>query len=96
MKQYVEQLKRNLTVSFRPRGNSMSPRIKSGELITVSPELGKLKEGDIVLCKVNGHLYLHLIRAIKGGRYKIGNNHGRINGWCGENAIFGKVTKVKN
>lgn len=94
MKQYTEQLKNNITVSFRPHGNSMSPKIKSGELITVSPELGELKKGDIVLCKVNGYFYVHLIKAIQGDRYQIGNNHGKINGWCHKSSIFGKVIKI--
>jgi len=28
--------------------------------------------GDIVLCKVNGKQYLHLVKAIQGKRYQIG------------------------
>jgi hypothetical protein len=34
---------------------------------------------DIVLCKVAGNEYLHLVNAIENGRYQIGNNRGFIN-----------------
>jgi signal peptidase I len=82
-------------VSFRPRGNSMKPKIESGQLVTVSPIAGSLAEGDIVFCKVKGKFYVHLIKAIEGDRYQIGNNKGHVNGWVGRSAIFGKVTKVE-
>ena len=39
--------------------------------------------GDVVLCKVNGRHYLHLVKAIQGKRFQIGNNRGRINGLAG-------------
>ena len=93
---YIEKLKNNETVSFRPRGGSMKGKIKSGQLCTVSPvEESELKKGDIVLCKVNGTEYLHLIKAIQGNRYQIGNNLGRINGWVLFNSIYGKLIKVE-
>ena len=94
---YIEQLKEGKTVQFRPRGHSMKGKIKSGQLVTVSPlQERELKKGDIVLCKVNGHQYLHLIKAIQGTRYQIGNNIGGINGWIGRNAIFGICTKMED
>jgi phenylalanyl-tRNA synthetase beta chain len=49
----------------------------------------------IVLCKVNGSEYLHLIKATNGKRFQIGNNRGRINGWIGANANFGKCVKIE-
>jgi hypothetical protein len=94
--QYIARLKKGEAVSFRPRGNSMSPKIESGQLCTVTPiELTALAVGDIVLCKVGGAEYLHLVKAISGERFQIGNNRGRINGWIGPNAIFGKLLKVE-
>ena len=51
---------------------------------------------DIVLCKVHGNEYLHLVKAISESRFQIGNNQGRINGWVGPNAIFGKCVKVED
>lgn len=92
---YIEKLKTGETVQFRPRGNSMKGKIESGQLVTVEPINGRqLSKGDIVLCKVNGTQYLHLIKAIQGGRYQIGNNIGRINGWISLNSIYVICTNV--
>lgn len=92
---YIEKLKNGETVQFRPRGNSMKGKIDSGQLVTVEP-IGKrtLEKGDIVLCKVNGTQYLHLVKAIRGERFQIGNNIGRINGWVTHNSIYGICTHV--
>jgi len=93
---YIEALKEGKTVSFRPRGESMSPKIESGQLCTVAPvDISTLQKGDIVLCKVHGSEYLHLIKAIEGNRFQIGNNRGGINGWIGPNGIFGKLISVE-
>jgi hypothetical protein len=93
---YIAKLKQGETVSFRPRGNSMSPKIESGQLCTVEPvDSSKLIVGDIVLCKVHGTEYLHLVKAIQGERFQIGNNRGHINGWIGANAIFGRLLRVE-
>jgi hypothetical protein len=93
---YIDLLSRGETVCFRPRGHSMVPRIHSGNLCTVAPieDHGGLAKGDIVLCKVNGQQYLHLISAISGERYQIANNRGHINGWITRKAIFGKLIAI--
>ncbi len=94
---YIEKLKAGETVQFRPRGNSMQPKIKSGQLCTVVPfDAESVHVGDIVLCKVGGAQYLHLVKAIHCGSYQIGNNRGFINGWVGANCIYGKLTKVED
>jgi hypothetical protein len=94
---YIDRLRRGETVQFRPRGHSMTGRIASGQLCTVAPvDHSELKVGDIVLCRVGGNDYLHLIKAIAGPRFQIGNNRGRINGWVTKNAIFGICTKVED
>lgn len=94
---YIAKLKSGEEVSFRPRGGSMAGKIESGQLCTVVPvtDHKTLQVGDIVLCRVGGAEYLHLIKAIQGGRFQIGNNRGRINGWVGENCIFGKCIRVE-
>ena len=76
----------------------MKGKIESGQLCTVEPvyDTSVLQKGDIVLCKVNGNDYLHLIKAVQGSRFQIGNNRGGINGWVGSNAIFGKCTKIED
>ena len=76
----------------------MKGKIESGQLCTVEPisDVAVLEKGNIVLCKVNGNDYLHLIKAIQVARFQIGNNRGRINGWIGANSIFGKCVKVED
>ena len=74
----------------------MQGKIESGQLCTVEPvEAAELWVGDIVLCKVNGREYLHLVKAIQGPRFQIGNNRGRINGWVTANAIYGKCISIE-
>ena len=58
--------------------------------------IAELKVGDIVLVKVKGRVYLHLIKALRGDQYLIGNNKGRINGWVSRQAIYGKAVLIKN
>jgi len=94
---HIEKLRAGDTVSFRPRGHSMTGKIESGQLCIVEPvDAADLEVGDIVLCKVNGSEYLHLVKAIQGPRFQIGNNRGRINGWVSAGAIFGRCVKVED
>lgn len=88
----IEQLQAGMEVSFRPVGNSMLPRIKSGQLVTFSPDISNIEVGDIVLCKVNGNIMCHLVSAIQGERYQISNNKGHVNGWTKK--IYGKAIKI--
>lgn len=93
---YIARLQGGETVSFRPRGNSMTPKIKSGQLCTVEPvEPATLAVGDIVLCRVGRAEYLHLVKGIREGRFLIGNNRGGINGWVAGQAIFGRLVRVE-
>lgn len=93
---HIAKLEAGETVSFRPRGNSMSGKIESGRLCTVEPAaVAAVKVGDIVLCKVNGREYLHFVKAIEGPRFQIGNNRGGINGWIAGGAIYGRCVKIE-
>lgn len=95
---YISKLQAGETVQFRPRGHSMAGKIESGQLCSVEPieDPKSIRVGDIVLCKVNGAQYLHLVKAIQGKRFQIGNNRGRINGWVGATAIFGRLVSVED
>ena len=75
----------------------MAGKVDSGQLCTVEPiqDPATLHVGDIVLCKVNGQQYLHLIKAIQGERVQIGNNRGRINGWISSRGIYGRCVRVE-
>jgi hypothetical protein len=94
---YIQRLQQGETVQFRPLGKSMSGRIESGQLCTVAP-IGndELKRGDVVLCKVRGCQYLHLVKAVRAHQYLIGNNRGRDNGWVGRNGVYGKCVRVED
>ncbi|MBZ0150305.1 MAG: S24/S26 family peptidase [Planctomycetes bacterium] len=89
-------LRRGETVTVRPRGHSMRPKVNDGDLVTLVPcLLADLAVGSIVLVRVGGNDYLHLVTAIDAQRMQIGNNRGRINGWVGPAAIYGRAVKVE-
>jgi phage repressor protein C with HTH and peptisase S24 domain len=92
---YVEPLQKGETVKFRPKGQSMKPRINSGELVTLSPDIKNLSVGDVVLSKVEGKVILHLITAINGDRIQISNNHGYVNGWTHRSKVYGRLIQVE-
>ncbi len=93
---HIKKLQTGETIQFKPRGNSMKGKIDSGNLVTVGPIIDqKLKKGDIVLCKVKGREYLHLVKAIREKQYQIGNNRGHINGWISAEAVFGICVKIE-
>lgn len=102
---YIEALKRGETVQFRPKGNSMKGKINDGQLVTVEPvnTVFPAQVGDVVLCKVGLHQYLHFVKAVKTLsprgqdkpilQYLIGNNRGGTNGWT--TGVFGKVVRIE-
>lgn len=93
---HIRRLAEGETVQFRPRGGSMAGKVPSGALVTVEPIGSRaLHVGDVVLCKVRGQEYLHLIKAIGVGRYLIGNNVGGTNGWTSRANIFGICIHVE-
>lgn len=93
---HIEMLKAGYPVKFRPRGSSMEPLVPDNALCTVEPVNYKtLKTGDIVLCKVKGNEYLHLVKDVRGLQFQIGNNKGCINGWASPGMIYGKLMKVE-
>ena len=75
----------------------MRGKIASGDLCTVEPVSPGtiLTVGEIVLCSVRGAQYLHLIKAVRGEQFQIGNNIGGINGWITASAIYGRLTAVE-
>ena len=77
-------------------GNSMTPILKSRQSVICEPVKKDtvLKKRDIVLCKVNGRCYLHLIHAAKEDSFLIGNNHGHMNGWTSRRNVFGRVVEI--
>jgi hypothetical protein len=84
-------------VQFRPTGSSMVPLIASRDLVTVVPvDASRVEVGDIVLARVAGSVYLHLVSAVDAsrGRVQISNNRGRVNGWTNLARVYGICTVV--
>jgi hypothetical protein len=95
-KQAIESLRSGQSAQIRPRGHSMKGKVNDGDLVTLDPcDPARLSVGDVVLVRVRGRDYLHLIKAINGGRFLIGNNRGGTNGWVGHNCIYGVATKIE-
>ena len=91
----IAKLKDGQEVTVCPKGNSMLPLVKTGDICLISPvtESTVLDKGDIVLVKVRGSVYLHLVSALRGtDSYQISNNHGHVNGWVHRSSIYGKLT----
>lgn len=85
----VEDLKKG-PVTFKTKGGSMTPKIRSGETVTVAPIADHdVARGDIVIARVGGRLYLHLVTATEKDRVQISNNHGHVNGWTSRANVFG-------
>ncbi len=97
----IERLQKGETVQFRPTGNSMTPIIRSKQLCTVAPVDPLLVEvHDVVLCRVRGSEYLHLVKSKRVEKNESGtkvsflicNNKGHDNGWTHQ--VFGRLIKV--
>jgi len=90
----LERLQNGETFETKEFGNSMYPKIKSGQPHIVQPaKWESVNVDDIVYCKVNGRFFTHLVKAkdMQKG-VLIGNNKGGINGWTKQ--VFGKVIEV--
>lgn len=90
----IAELRLGKAVQIRPRGNSMRGKVESGQLVTLEP-CPDPKVGDLVLVKVNGAVFLHLVKARDGARVLIGNNRGRINGWANVASVYGVATRIE-
>lgn len=103
---YIEALELGQRVNFRPRGRSMEPKIRDGQLCTVRPLLPTEVPavGSVVLCRVGGRDFLHFVKAHRkldvrpghGVEYLIGNNRGGTNGWVGRSDIHGVLVGVED
>lgn len=94
----VTELQAGRSVTISPRGNSMTPKIKSGALVTLEPiiDIDLLEKDDVVLVTIGGTIYLHLISAVEKERIQISNNHGHVNGWTNKNKVYGRVIDIDN
>lgn len=84
-------------MTFRPSGSSMVPLIRSRQQVIVAPvDPSKVEVGDIVLARVAGTVYLHLVSSVDLARKRvqISNNRGRVNGWTSHDRVFGICVTV--
>lgn len=59
-------------MAFRPSGSSMVPLIRSRQQVVVAPvDPAKLEVGDIVLARVAGTVYLHLVSSVDRARKRV-------------------------
>jgi hypothetical protein len=76
----------------------MAPLIRSRQSVVVTPvDPAKLEVGDIVLARVSGVVYLHLVSSLDPARSRvqISNNRGRVNGWTSHDRVFGICVAVE-
>ena len=92
-KRAMEELESDGISKMKVFGNSMTPIIKSGSLLTFETS-EDYEIGDVVFCKVRGRIIdAHKVTQKSEQRgYLISNNHGYDNGWT--RVIYGKVTKI--
>ena len=91
-------------VIWKPKGNSMTPKVNSGDQVKVINCLPQaFRVADVAYAKVRGSYYLHLVSAIDTSagtgylaRYQISNNHGHINGWTDAKNMFGILVQVED
>lgn len=87
----AERVQKGETVTFIARGQSMHPKVRDGERVTVEPVDGStVRKGDIVLARVGRATYLHLVSAVANSSVRISNNHGKINGWTPFSNVYGR------
>ena len=92
------------SVQFRSSGDSLAPRVRSGDVTMWEPitDHSSLEVGDVVFCAVQpgDRFYGHMIHDIgewHGATYwSIGNmkDPPHINGWCSAEHIFGRLMEV--
>ena len=86
-------------MQFRGGGNSLAPRIRSGECCKYQPVSTHedVKEKDIVFCQIKGRYWGHMVKkkTFVGGEkeyeYTISNIHGWENGTIGLEHVYGKA-----
>lgn len=75
----------------------MVPLIRGRQQVVVAPvDPSKVEVGDIVLTRVAGTVYLHVVSSVDpaGKRVQISNNRGRVNGWTSHDRVFGICVSV--
>jgi signal peptidase I len=84
---------------FKAKGFSMTPIIKDGDIITVSPSLSAgLRSGDIAAFThpVTDRLVVHRIVGIRGGSFFVkGDNNEAFDGLIPGSRVLGRITRIE-
>jgi hypothetical protein len=93
----IERLQNGLPAEVRPRGHSMTGLISDGDLVTLEALLShELAPGDVVLVRVPGkrysHVVLHMVIGVDAGKFLIGSHQDRVDGWVDRADIYGFAT----
>ncbi|MBM81568.1 MAG: hypothetical protein CMJ78_13395 [Planctomycetaceae bacterium] len=85
---YIERLKAGETAAFRPRGQSMTGKIESGQLCTVTPiDAASLEVGDINSLIADGACWMQKSRPLT-------NSVGVISRWRANSTFLAKPATV--
>ena len=91
-------LDKGVPFRFRATGFSMSPFIRNGDVLTVSPLSGRARLGDVVafIRQGTGGLAIHRVVGTSAGGCLIrGDNSSRDDGYVAAENILGRITKVE-
>lgn len=83
---------------FKAGGMSMSPFVRSGDVLTISPVNSPLKVGEVVAFRHSngGRFAVHrIIDTGKQGLLLKGDNCSLADGWISPEAIIGRVTRIE-
>jgi hypothetical protein len=91
-------LDKGVPFRFRATGFSMSPFIRNGDVLTVSPLSGRPRLGDVIafVNQGTGGLAIHrVVGTSAGGCIIRGDNSSRDDGYVPEANMLGRITKVE-
>lgn len=91
-------LERKKLFRFQANGFSMCPFIQDGDVITVSPILANIYQGDVVVVlNLEKHLFVHRVINVQPNGYWIkGDNIQEPDGLMTQSEILGVVTRVEH
>lgn len=92
-------LDKGLPFRFQASGGSMSPFIRSSDIITIAPVVGRIRCGDVAIfvAPSSGHLIVHrAIRCHRDGCLLKGDNSQQPDGWLPHTSLLGRVVQVEH
>jgi len=92
-------LEKGANFRFQAAGASMSPFIRSGDILTIAPLHGAIRPGDVLAFRhpENGRLVVHRVIASEENGFLLrGDNSSRSDGWTMREDIIGRVARVEH